>query len=327
VLKEVVGSDEERNMVAMQSGDMANVFPTKKVTVPVDVEYVKKSMKFNPGDSIVSELKIDIGKNFLQKNDLALLSLIAANKWRRPLYFTSTSELQALGLEKYLRMEGLAYRLVPVENSVVQNEISYKNIMEKFVYGNANKKNVYFDEENRRHLNSIKMAHSMLARNLVNANQKDSARRILQKFDQMVSIENMPYGMTSNRGNFHNRISLDFLEAAYQSGELGLARKVHTSLKKDLEQQLNYYRSLGEDGLNNEQMAMQAAAILNNKGGLLSEKQTVFAYDIITSYQFLQQMAQWEIEFKSGIPASETPGTIKNPGAPPDNTQPQNKTP
>jgi hypothetical protein len=197
--------------------------------------------------------------------------------------------------------------------------------MEKFVYGNANKKNVYFDEENRRHLNSIKMAHSMLAKNLIGSNQKDSARRVLQKYDQMVSSANMPYGMTSNRGNFHNRLSLDFLEAAYQSGDLGLAKKVNASLKKDLEQQLNYYRSLGEDGMNNEQMAMQAAAILNNKGGILSDKQTVFAYDIITSFQFLQQMAEWEVQFRSGVPTSESPGTLRNPGTPADS--PENKTP
>ena len=158
ILKEVVGSDEEINMVSMQSGDLANVCPVKKVTVPVDVEYVRNNIKLNPGDSLVTELRMDIGKNYLQKNDLALLALIAANNWRRPLYFTSTSELRSLGLDKYLRMEGLAYRLVPVENSIAQNEIAYKNMMEKFVYGNANKKNVYFDEENRRHLNSIKLA-------------------------------------------------------------------------------------------------------------------------------------------------------------------------
>jgi hypothetical protein len=320
ILKEVVGSDEERNMVSMQSGDLANVFPVKKVTVPVDVEYVKQNMKFNPGDSIVSELKMDLGKNYLQKNDLALLALIAANNWRRPLYFTSTSELRSLGLDKYLRMEGLAYRLVPVENSIVQNEIAYKNVMEKFVYGNANKKNVYFDEENRRHLNSIKLAHATLAKNLLNYNQLDSAKKVLQKFDQNVSMENMPYGMTSNRGNFHNSISVEFLEAAYRSGDLALAKKVHGSLKKDLEQQLNYYRSLGEDGMNNEQMAMQAAAILNNRAGILSEKQSPFAYDIITSYQFLQQMAQWELEFKGGVPSTEAPGTIQNPGTPPGDT-------
>ena len=70
--------------------------------------------------------------------------------------------------------------------------------------------------------------------------------------------------------------------------------------------------------MNNEQMAMQAAAILNNRAVILSEKQSPFAYDIITSYQFLQQMAQWEVEFKGGVPAAEAPGNLQNPGTPED---------
>ena len=318
MLKDVVGSDLERNMVGMQSGDMANVFPTKKVTVPVDVEYVKQTLKLNPGDTIVSQLRLDIQKNYLQKNDLALLALIAGHNWRRPLYFTSTNELRALGLERYLRMEGLAYRLVPIEGSIVQNDIAYQNVMEKFVYGNANKEGVYFDEENRRHINSIRLAHATLAKSLVIYGKKDSARKVLQKYDQMVLSTNVPYGMTSNRGNFHNSISLEFLEAAYQSGDLGLAKKINGSLKTDLEQQMNYYRSLGEGGMNNEQLAMQAAAVLNNQGGNLSEKQNEFAYDILSSYQMLQRMGEWELQYKSGGGLPETPRTIPNTGSPAD---------
>jgi len=108
----------------------------------------------------------------------------------------------------------------------------------------------------------------------------------------------VPYGMTSNRGNFHNSVSADFLDAAYSSGELALAAKVNRSLKKDLEQQMNYYRSLGEEELSNEQLAMQAAGYLNNKGSNISDKQRTFAYDILSSYQLLEQLRQWEIQYK-----------------------------
>ena len=240
-------------------------------------------MKFNPGDSIVSEIKIDITRNYLQKNDLAVLALLAANKWRRPIYFTSTQELKSLGLDKYVRPEGLSYRLVPVENSGIETEVAYKNVMEKFRYGNADKKGVYFDEENRRHINSIRLAHATLAKGLVSQEKKDSAQKVLRKYDQGVLESNVPYGMTSNRGNFHNSVSADFLDAAYSSGELALADKVNRSLKKDLEQQMNYYRSLGEEELSNEQLAMQAAGYLNNKGSNISDKQRTFAYDMWSS--------------------------------------------
>jgi hypothetical protein len=175
--------------------------------------------------------------------------------------------------------------------------------MEKFRYGNADKKGVYFDEENRRHINSIRLAHATLAKGLISQNYKDSARKVLEKYDQSVSEENVPYGMTSNRGNFHNSVSADFLDAAYGSGDLVLAAKVNKSVKKDLEQQMSYYRSLGEEDMNNEQLAMQAAGILNNKGGNLSDKQRTFAYDILSSYQLLEQLKQWEIQYKV-VPAA-----------------------
>ena len=124
MLKNVTGSEDPRYMVAVDDDEFLNTFPVNKVSVPVDMELVKKTIKFNPGDSIVSELKLDIKKSFLQKNDLAILAIIAANKWQRPIYFTSTQELEELGLEKYTRMEGMSYRLVPVENSGVQRGYS-----------------------------------------------------------------------------------------------------------------------------------------------------------------------------------------------------------
>lgn len=310
ILRSVVASEDDRNKVAMQSGEQANVLPVRKLSIPVDVEYVKKNMKINPGDSIVSEIKIDITRNYLQKNDLAVLAVLAANKWKRPIYFTSTQELKALGLDKYVRPEGMSYRLVPVESSSIETDVAYKNIMEKFRYGNGDKPGVYFDEENRRHINSIRLAHATLAKGLVNKEKKDSAQKVLRKYDQSILESNVPYGMTSNRGNFHNSVSADFLDAAYSSGEVALAAKVNRSLKKDLEQQLSYYRSLGEEEMNNEQMAMQAAGYLNNKASNISDKQRTFAYDILSSYQLLEQIRQWETQYKVA-PAIAPRDTLK----------------
>ncbi len=274
-------------------------------------------MQFNPGDSIVSELKIDIKKGYIQKNDLAVLAIIAGNKWKRPIYFTSTQELTDLGLDKYVRMEGLSYRLVPVENpNNVQLDQTYKTIMEKFQYGNAQKKGVYYDEENRRHLNDIRQSHAILGMALCDAGRLDSARKELNKYDKNVQESNMPYGMTSNRGNFHNRVSMTFLYAAYRSGDLSLARKVHQSLKSDLEQQMKYYRSLGDEEMSNEKLATQASMILNNKPGEISEKQEPFIQDIYSSFEMLMQLGQWETQFKAGgktNPNENVPGILNTP--------------
>jgi hypothetical protein len=316
-LKDVTGSDDPKYQVPMSEDDMANIFPINKASIPVDIEAVKKTMPFNVGDSIVSELKLDIKKPYLQKNDLAVLALIAANKWKRPIYFTSTQELEDLGLDKYARLEGLAYRLVPVEdvNNIATKE-AYKNVMEKFAYGNANLKGVYYDEENRRHVNSIRQTHALIGLHLAQVNMKDSARKMLEKYDNNVLESNVPYGMTSNRGNFHNRVSMSFLLAAYEAGDVALAQKVNGSMKKDLDQQMKYYRSLGED-MSNEQLAMQANAYLRQGGGNLTHKQELFAQDILSSYQLLMQIGDWEKQYKTGgpavKPAENTPEIISIP--------------
>lgn len=313
MLKDVVGSEDQSKMVGMQSGDMSNVFPSRKVSIAVDVEGVRKNYNLKSTDSIPSSIQIDIQKNYLQKNDLALLAVIATSKFSRPIYFTSTAELRSLGLDKYLQMDGMAYRLTPFQNPGVDNERSYKTIMEKFAYGNASKNGVYYDEENRRHMNTIRLTHATLAKSLAASGNLDSAKKVLQKYDQSVLETNVPYGMVSNRGNFHNNVSLDFLEAAFISGDFTLAEKVKGSLKKDLEQQLSYYRSLSTEPMSNEQMAMQAMSLINNKGGALSEKQMNFAYDIATCYQMLMQIGQLENQFKQGQSAPEAPATLQTP--------------
>lgn len=221
------------------------IWPTQKLSIPVDEKLVRANGTVNPADSVVKELTLDITKNNLQKNDLAILDIIAANKWKRPIYFTMP---YGLGMDAYMRREGLSYRLTPVQNDQVNTDKMMNVVMNKFGFGNANLNNVYFDEENRRQLNIIRRADTELALDLAAKNRKEDARKVLQKTDKMFLQGNLPYGMVS-RGNEHNRISLMFVEASYQADDKALAQKVAAGVKKDLQQQIRYYNSLeGEKG-------------------------------------------------------------------------------
>jgi Protein of unknown function (DUF2723) len=297
MLKNVVGSDDPK-YIQQQDEDILNLLPVKKLTVPVDLATVKANGLVHDGDSVLTELKIDIPTNrsYLLKNDLAIYAVIAANHWKRPICFTSTQELNDLGLSKYVKLRGLSYQLVPLDKGGVDNDNAYKVVMEKFGYGSANIPGVYYDEENRRHLNSIRMAHSQLAYSLVDAGKKDSARNVLEHFDKNVYEPNFPYGMTSNRGNQQDAISTDFLQACYISGDLTLAKKVEASLKKDLQQQMRYYKSLGDE-TSDDQLATNAYMILQGKGGNLSDRQQQFTQDIFTTYRMLMQIDQLNREF------------------------------
>jgi hypothetical protein len=147
---------------------------------------------------------------------------------------------------------------VPVENSPVNTDWMDKVVMNKFAFGNANLPNVYFDEENRRHLNSIRQADAQLALDLSFKGRNEDAIKVLEKTDKMMLQQNFPYGMVS-RGNEHNRLSMIFLEACYRANDITLANKVLSSIRTDLQQQMKFYNSLTGDKADNMQYEKQNA--------------------------------------------------------------------
>ncbi|MEY3737334.1 MAG: hypothetical protein RL544_112 [Bacteroidota bacterium] len=272
--------DIMKNYVGKDNPDNDYSFPVKNVTVPVDVAAAIKNGTVNATDSVVASLDFSLPRNALMKNELAVLNIIAANNWKRPIYFTNAGA--ELGFDQYLRRDGLSYRLAPVKNSKVNTDWMLDKLTNKFSYGNADKAGVYFDEENRRHLNGIRSAYAELAIDLASKNRKEDARAVLNKVDKMMLESNFGYGLTS-RGNLHNRNSLLFLEACYLAGDKALIQKVSTAVKKDLQQQVNYYNTL--TGMKADNMAQ--------------EKQTAESY--------LQALGQMQSMYN---PSVEIPGKV-----------------
>ena len=259
------------------------LYPSKKVSLPVDSAMVKSNGTVNKDDVVVDSVDFEIPKSSLYKGDLAMLNIIAANKWQRPIYFTMP--YGELGFADYIRRDGLSYRLVPILNSRVNTDWMFDKVMNKFGFGNANIFNVYYDEENRRHLNIIRRADAELALDLAAKNRKEDARKILDKTDNMMLQSNFPYGMVS-RNNEHNRIALMFLEACYRAEDKTLIAKVSKSVKTDLQQQIKYYNSL--TGIDAENMS----------------------YDLQQAQSLLQMMDQMEKAYSGKQPMAPENGKI-----------------
>jgi len=252
IMRRYVGSDDPDKVQNRGEGEFINTFPVHKLTVPVDKATVLANGTVTAKDSVVKQLTFDIPKNSIFKNDVAVLNIIAANKWKRPIYFTSN--FGELGFGKYLRKDGISYRLVPVENDEFNADWAMDKMLNKFAFGNAGTKGVYYDEENRRHLLTIRSAYAELAGYLASKNRKEDARKVLEKADQSIDQDNFGYGVVS-RGNMHNRTSLLFLEACYRADDKTLATKVYNALKKDFTQQIKYYNTLDgkkADGMSDE---------------------------------------------------------------------------
>ncbi|MFT3903184.1 MAG: DUF2723 domain-containing protein [Niabella sp.] len=240
--------------------------PIRKFFVPVDKQLVIKNGTANATDSVLDQMSFELPARTtgLQRNDLMILNILATNNWKRPIYFTSP--YGELGFDPYLRKDGLAYRLVPFtvkapqQNWVAENmarqiglggsalrdnnlDAINKNLLTKYEFGGANKKGVYFDEENRRHLLSIRGIFAEAAGNLADANRKDDAAKLLEKLERGIDTVNLPYAMVSRYGQ-HNQNALMLAEAYYKTGKYEQARKVSNSIRKDIEDQRKYYTYL-----------------------------------------------------------------------------------
>jgi len=293
-------------------GDNVNSFPVKKFKVPVDTALIRKNGTVNTDDVLTGDMRFEIPANALTRDQLIILNIIASNAWKRPIYFTSPYD--QLGFQNYLRKDGLSYRLVPVANSRINTDWMYNVLMTRFTNGHADAKGVYFDEENRRHLSTpqgIRQAFADLARDLINKNRLEDAARVVRKADSLVPDINIPYGMPS-RYEQHNQTSYILMDAAYDCGAKDIAVKINKGLNADLNQQMAYYASLGENmtqkqlediilqysqrrysaqlAQNNEQ-ASQAEQFIKNS---LNHVQLEMVTEITRTNDFLQYVKQTE---------------------------------
>ena len=95
----------------------------------------------------------------LSRSDLVAMDIIAANINSRPIYFSSYSVEDFYGLEEYMQLEGLAYRLGNSKHSeaeiiqqkagFIAEEKMFENFMTKFQMRNFNKSGLYYNEVER----------------------------------------------------------------------------------------------------------------------------------------------------------------------------------
>jgi hypothetical protein len=268
-LKELVdfmGSDDPQAKARTNNGEEINYFPTKSIKYTIDKSAVLANgvVSKENEDRIVPVMEWTIDGNYLMKNDLMILNIIANNNWKRPIYFATTVGAENyLKLEPYFQLEGLAYRLVPIRTDIkneivsgrVETSIMYNNVMNKFVFGNMNVDGIYLDENNLRMTTNFRINFSRLAEELLNEGKRDSAIKVLDKCVEVMPDKNVPYNY------FMSKISELYYRAAgvmnandsLQRNDIELNRKnelvskanaISQRLLEIYSDNMNYYLSL-----------------------------------------------------------------------------------
>lgn len=238
-----VVSDDLENKLDYGSKPM-DYFPTKTFYVPVDSMKVMREKVITVKDTarLVKSIKWTINRQYLTKNDLMVLDLIAHNDWKRPIYFAVTTGSEAyLGLEEYFQLEGLAYRLTPIKNTNdemaqggrVNTDIMYDNIMNKFAWGGLDKPGVSLDENCIRMASNMRMQMATLAGALINKGQKQKAEKVLD-----LCLEKMPDANVRYEATLYTIIA-----GYYQIGNMKKATDLSAKLFDIYENDLRVYQS------------------------------------------------------------------------------------
>ena len=152
---------ELRKARAANNGETGNVtWNASKMHVYVDKEAVLKAGIVHPAyqSLIADSIEIGVGSEYFTKGDLVMYDLVSTmikQGWKRPIYFTSVSGYDFAGLNDYLQLEGLVYKLVPIKGgsrSRQPNRIDqytlYSNMVKNYkYYGMKEKKNFFLDDK------------------------------------------------------------------------------------------------------------------------------------------------------------------------------------
>ena len=239
-----IGSDNPGTKGELQSGQVVNTFPTKSIRVPVNKENVLQYGIVKPEDEglIVDNIFIQLKGNVIYKNRLLMLDIIANNEWKRPIYFTGGSfgDDDYLWMKDYLQLDGVAYKLVPIQTPVnprnpfdmgrIDTDKKYDIVM-GWDWGNMEDPNIYHDPETRKNSITYRSNLAKLTEALLNEGDEERAREVID-----LAMEKMPV-------DYYGYYTLlePFISGYYQVGEEEKARQLWEQVAIKYQENLRFY--------------------------------------------------------------------------------------
>ena len=242
-----LASEDERTMIPspFDRDQKIHYIPSTKYFLDVDTAAVLDNKVIDPSqvDEMVPRMQWNLSRNYVLKDGLLILDLMATNEWQRPIHWAVTvGPDKYFNLDPYFQLEGLSYHLTPLKSSSsrgqpggVNTDRAYDVMMNKFQWGNIEDPDVHLDDDNRRMLTSFRSYFARLSSELINEGKRDSARKVMDLCLEKISDENVPYGF----------FMMPFIENYYRIGEHEAARKHMNLLLDNLYGEMNYFVELG----------------------------------------------------------------------------------
>ncbi|MGM9760728.1 MAG: protein O-mannosyl-transferase family [Parabacteroides sp.] len=214
--------------------------PSQTLTYQVDSAAVMAAGVISPADTayLLKQMTINLkDKDYLGKQELAILDMLRTNNWQRPIYYAITvSPDQFVKLDPFFQQTGLAYQLVPMDVKGTARSVNtdkmYDNVMNKFKWGGVDKPGIYLDENVMRMCKSYRAyVFGRLAASLIAEGKKDKALNVLDKAMQVLPPENVPLDYSA----------LSLAEMYYELGQQEKAEAIYSGIADGAMRNVNWF--------------------------------------------------------------------------------------
>ena len=137
-----------------------------------------------------------------EKKDLAIIDLIVNSNWKRPIYFNNTS-LSSINFDirQHVVQEGLTFRLAPISypggDYLVNIDVMYDNLMNRFHWKGLNNPDVYYNDDYLGFCLNHRSAFNSLANALIESGDFERAREVMLKSLEVMPDVSIPYDVFS----------------------------------------------------------------------------------------------------------------------------------
>jgi hypothetical protein len=221
----------------------------------------------NLADYASEQINLRVKGNYMTKGTLMLIDLIASNNWERPIYFNNTS-LASIGLDLDLHIasEGMAYRLLPIikpannPSELINTELAYRNIKEKFAFRGMDNPNNYFDDEYRRFTSNHRSSINSVVIGLIDEDKMEEAADLLELSINKMPHEAIPYDLASGQS----------VPLYFEVGKDSIALDIVNKMTKRSIEMLKFYidnnREFDREAMISSEMTKYFIPLLMDKG-------------------------------------------------------------
>ncbi|HKJ66405.1 MAG TPA: tetratricopeptide repeat protein, partial [bacterium] len=160
-----------------------------------NVEISVPKSEQNPRGNIRFRLEPTYQGQGIRVQDLMILRILQENLGERPVYFAITvSQNNKVNLEDFLRMDGLAQRVMPYNlEDPIEPDIISDNLFHVYQYRNLDNPDVYLNNDIRNLLQNYRSCFMQLAMHYYQRGNMDSTRVVLDRMHTAVPEEMVPF--------------------------------------------------------------------------------------------------------------------------------------